>query len=222
VQAIVAVPEVVLLDRESDPDHNRSVLTFVGPQNAVAAAAFRAVEKAVAVIDLTQHTGAHPRIGAADVLPFIPIEGVTLEDCVRLAERVGQELWSKLHLPVYLYEAAARRPERIRLENIRKGQFEALMAEMGAVTARDPDIGGPGCHPTAGAIAVGARKLLIAYNINLNTPDLSVAKRIARAIRFSSGGFRYVKAMGVLLGSRFDQSHRLRTDSDAPGLRGGA
>ena len=201
-QAILTVPEVALLDRQSDPDHNRSVLTFVGPPDAVATAAFRAVEKAVALIDLAQHTGAHPRIGAADVLPFIPIEGVTLEECVRLAERVGREIWDKLHLPVYLYEAAARRPERIHLENIRKGQFEALVAEMGTAAGRDPDIGDPICHPTAGAIAVGARKFLIAYNINLNTPDLSIAKRIARTIRFSSGGFRYVKAMGVLLRSR--------------------
>jgi glutamate formiminotransferase len=202
VQAILAVPEVVLLDRESDPDHNRSVLTFVGPPDAAAVAAFRAVEKAVELIDLRQHTGAHPRIGAADVLPFIPIEGVTLEECVRLAERVGHELWTKLHLPVYLYEAAARRPERTNLENIRKGQFEALVREMGSVAARDPDIGDAVCHPTAGAVVTGARKFLIAYNVNLNTPDLAIAQRIARAIRFSTGGFRYVKSMGVMLGSR--------------------
>lgn len=202
VQAILAVPEVALLDRESDADHNRSVLTFVGPPNAVAEAAFRSVEKAVALIDLTKHTGAHPRLGAADVVPFIPIEGVTLEECVRLAERVGQELWTKLKLPVYLYEAAARRPERANLENIRKGQFEALVQEMGTVAARDPDIGDPVPHPTAGAVVTGARKFLIAYNVNLNTPDLSVAKRIAKTIRFSNGGFRYVKSMGVMLGSR--------------------
>ena len=196
------MPDVVLLDRESDPDHNRSVLTFVGPPNAVLDAAFRAVEKAVALIDLRQHTGAHPRIGAADVLPFIPIEGVTLEECVRLAERLGEELWTKLRLPVYLYEAAARRPERTNLENIRKGQFEALVEEMGKVAARDPDIGDPVCHSTAGAIVTGARKFLIAYNVNLNTPDLSIAKRIAKTIRFSSGGFRFVKSMGVMLASR--------------------
>jgi len=202
VQAILSVPDVVLLDRESDPDHNRSVLTFVGTPNAVEAAAFRAVEKAVALIDLTTHTGAHPRIGAADVLPFIPIEGVTLEECVLMAERLGEKLWAKLRLPVYLYEAAARRPERTNLENIRKGQFEALVQEMGKVTARDPDIGDPVCHPTAGAIVVGARKFLIAYNVNLNTPDLSIAKRIAKTIRFSSGGFRFVKSMGVMLASR--------------------
>src|SRR5258707_11543228 len=155
VQAILAVPEVVLLDRESDADHNRSVLTFVGPPAAVADAAFRAVEKAVELIDLSQHSGAHPRIGACDVLPFIPIEGVTVEECVQLAERVGQEIWTRLRVPVYLYEAAARRPERTTLENIRKGQFESLVQEMGTVTARDPDIGEPVWHATAGAIVTG-------------------------------------------------------------------
>jgi glutamate formiminotransferase len=193
---------VVLLDREADADHNRSVLTFVGPPAAVADAAFRAVEKAVATIDLTKHQGAHPRIGAADVVPFIPIEGVTVEECVKLAERLGAELWSRLKLPVYLYEAAARRPERTNLENIRRGQFEALLQEMGTVAARDPDIGDPVCHPTAGAIVTGARKFLIAYNVNLNTPDVNIAKRIAKTIRFSNGGFRYVKSMGVMLTSR--------------------
>jgi glutamate formiminotransferase / formiminotetrahydrofolate cyclodeaminase len=201
-QEILAVPEVVLLDRESDPDHNRSVLTFAGPPDAVAAAAFRAVAKAVELIDLTVHTGAHPRIGACDVLPFIPIEGVTVEECVRLAERVGAEIWTRLKVPVYLYEAAARRPERTNLENIRRGQFEALVQEMGTVAARDPDIGDAVCHPSAGAIVTGARKFLIAYNVNLNTPDLSIAKKIAKTIRFSSGGFRFVKAMGVMLASR--------------------
>ena len=202
VQAILTVPEVVLLDREADADHNRSVLTFVGPPAAVADAAFRAVEKAVATIDLTTQAGAHPRIGAADVVPFIPIEGVTLEECVQLSERLGAEIWTKLKVPVYLYEAAARRPERTNLENIRRGQFEALLQEMGTVPARDPDIGEPVCHPTAGAVVTGARKFLIAYNINLNTPDVAIAKRIAKTIRFSSGGFRYVKSMGVMLASR--------------------
>lgn len=201
-QAILSVPDVVLLDRESDADHNRSVLTFVGPPEAVAAAAFRAVEKAAAIIDLTKHEGAHPRIGAADVVPFIPIEGVTVEECVRLSERVGREIWEKLRVPVYLYEAAARRPERTNLENIRRGQFEALLQEMGTVPERDPDIGEPVCHPTAGAVVTGARKFLIAYNVNLGTPDVSIAKKIAKTIRFSSGGFRFVKSMGVMLGSR--------------------
>jgi glutamate formiminotransferase len=202
VQTIVSVPEVVLLDRESDADHNRSVLTFVGPPAAVADAAFRAVEKAASLIDLTRHQGAHPRIGAADVVPFIPIEGVTLEDCVQLAERVGSEIWNKLKIPVYFYEAAARRPERVNLENIRRGQFEALLEEMGTVPERRPDVGEPVCHPTAGATVVGARKFLIAYNINLGTADAGIAKKIARTIRFSSGGFRYVKSMGVSLASR--------------------
>src|ERR1035441_5722520 len=146
VQAVLAVPEVVLLDREADADHNRSVLTFAGTPAAVAEAAFRAVEQAVALIDLTKHQGAHPRIGAADVVPFIPIEGVTLEDCVQIAERLGAEIWNKLRVPVYLYEAAARRAERTNLENIRRGQFEALVQEMGTVPARDPDIGDAVCR----------------------------------------------------------------------------
>jgi glutamate formiminotransferase/formiminotetrahydrofolate cyclodeaminase len=202
VQSILSVPDVVLLDRESDADHNRSVLTFVGPPAAVADAAVRSVEKAVSLIDLTKQQGAHPRIGAADVIPFIPIEGVTIEECVRLAERVGNEIWTRLRVPVYYYEAAARRPERTNLENIRRGQFEALVKEMGTVPERAPDCGDPVCHPTAGATVVGARKFLIAYNVNLGTPDVGIAKKIAKNIRFSNGGFRYVKSMGVDLGSR--------------------
>jgi glutamate formiminotransferase len=202
VQAIVSVPEVVLLDRGSDADHNRSVLTFVGPPAAVADAAFRAVEKAASLIDLTRHEGVHPRIGAADVVPFIPIQGVTLEDCVKLAERVGHEIWNKLKIPVYFYEAAARRPGRVNLENIRRGQFEALLEEMGTAPERHPDVGEAVCHPTAGAIVVGARKFLIAYNINLGTADVRIAKKIAKTIRFSSGGLRCVKAIGVALASR--------------------
>jgi glutamate formiminotransferase len=202
VESILAVPEVVLLDRESDADHNRSVLTFVGPPAAVADAALRCVEKAVSLIDLRTHTGAHPRIGAADVVPFIPIEGVTIEECVRLAERVGQQIWERLRVPVYFYEAAAKRPERTNLENIRRGQFEALVKEMGVVPERAPDCGEAVCHPSAGAVVVGARKFLIAYNVNLGTPDLSIAKKIAKTIRFSTGGFRFVKSMGVMLASR--------------------
>src|SRR4051794_14302272 len=202
VQSILAVPDVALLDREQDADHNRSVLTFVGPPAAVADAAIRAVEKAVALIDLTQHQGAHPRIGAADVVPFIPVEGVTIEECVRLAERVANEIWTRLKVPVYLYEAAAKRPDRANLENIRRGQFEALVQEMGKVEARAPDCGDPICHPTAGATVVGARKFLIAYNVNLGTPDVSIAKKIAKTIRYSSGGFRFVKSMGLMLESR--------------------
>jgi glutamate formiminotransferase len=201
-RSVAAVPEVALLDRESDADHNRSVLTFVGPPDAVAEAALRAVETAAALIDLTRHQGAHPRIGATDVVPFIPIEGVTLADCVSLAERVGHQIWNRLRIPVYFYEAAAKRPERVNLENIRRGQFEALLAEMPALLERRPDVGEAACHPTAGAVVVGARKFLIAYNINLGTADVAIAKRIAKTIRFSSGGFPCVKAMGVPLASR--------------------
>jgi glutamate formiminotransferase/formiminotetrahydrofolate cyclodeaminase len=202
VEAVLSVPDVVLLDRESDADHNRCVLTFVGPPAAVGDAAFRGVEKAVELIDLTKHQGAHPRIGAADVVPFIPIEGVTLEECVHLAERVAGEIWSKLRVPVYLYESAAKQPDRVNLENIRRGQFEALVKEMGVAPERAPDVGDAVCHPTAGATVVGARKFLIAYNVNLGTPDVAIAKKIAKTIRFSSGGFRFVKSMGVMLGTR--------------------
>jgi glutamate formiminotransferase len=136
------------------------------------------------------------------VVPFIPIEGVTLEDCVKLAERVASEIWNRISIPVYFYEAAARRPERVNLENIRRGQFEALLKEMGTVPERHPDVGDPVCHPTAGATVVGARKFLIAYNINLGTADVGIAKKIAKTLRFSSGGFRHVKSMGVALASR--------------------
>jgi glutamate formiminotransferase len=202
VQSIVSDPEVVLLDREQDADHNRCVLTFVGPPANVADAAFRAVEKAVSLIDLTKHQGAHPRIGAADVVPFIPIEGVTIEECDRLAERVAEQIRTSLKVTVYLYESAAKRPERTNLENIRRGQFEALVREMGVNAERAPDCGDAVCHPTAGATVVGARKFLIAYNVNLGTPDVSIAKKIAKTIRHSSGGFRYVKSMGLMLESR--------------------
>jgi glutamate formiminotransferase/formiminotetrahydrofolate cyclodeaminase len=201
-EAVRSVPAVVFLDQELDADHNRSVLTFAGPPEAVSEAALRAVGKAVELIDLNFHAGVHPRIGAADVVPFVPVEGVTLEECARLAERVGEEIWRRFEVPVYFYEAAARRPDRVNLENIRRGQFEGLREEVLTDPERAPDVGEPRLHPTAGAIVVGARKFLIAYNINLNTPDVEVAKAIARAIRFSSGGFRYVKAMGVPLSSR--------------------
>jgi glutamate formiminotransferase len=151
---------------------------------------------------LNHHKGVHPRIGAADVVPFVPVSGVTLADCVGIAEQVGAELWRRFRLPVYLYEAAARRPDRVRLENIRRGNFEGLREAVRTDPARRPDFGESALHPTAGATVVGARQFLIAYNINLNTPDVAIAKRIARKIRFSSGGFPCVKAMGVLLASR--------------------
>ena len=206
VDAIVAamreVPGVFLLDRESDEDHNRSVVTLAGEPEAIAEAALRGVGKAAELIDLTRHTGAHPRMGATDVVPFIPIEGVTIEDCVALAKKVGREIWERYRIPVYFYEGAAQKPERSNLENIRKGQFEGLREEVLRNPDRAPDVGEPRLHPTAGAIAVGARKFLIAYNINLNTPDLEIAKRIGKNIRFSNGGLRYVKAMGVNLRAR--------------------
>jgi glutamate formiminotransferase / formiminotetrahydrofolate cyclodeaminase len=160
------------------------------------------VGKAAELIDLTRHTGAHPRLGAADVVPFIPLEGFSIEDCVALARRVGREIWERYRVPVYFYEAAATRPERTNLESIRKGQFEGVREEVMRNPDRAPDVGEPRLHPTAGAVVVGARKFLIAYNINLDTPDKSIADKIARAIRFSSGGLRYVKAMGVDLKAR--------------------
>src|SRR5262249_43026696 len=165
-------------------------------------AALRGVGKALELIDLTKHTGAHPRMGATDVVPFIPIEGVTLDDCVALAKQTGQEIWKRFHIPVYFYEAAAQRPERTNLEAIRKGQFEGLLEEVPKNPSRAPDVGEPRLHPTAGATVVGARKFLIAYNINLNTPDIAIANKIARAIRFSSGGLRFAKAIGVELKAR--------------------
>lgn len=202
IEAMRSVAGVYVLDRESDADHNRSVITLAGEPEAVAEAALRGVGRALELIDLTRHTGAHPRIGATDVVPFIPIEGVTLDDCVALARKVGQAIWDRYRIPVYFYEAAARRPENVNLENIRKGQFEGLREEVLKNPDRAPDIGEPRLHPTAGATVVGARKFLIAYNINLSTPDVEIAKKIAKAIRFSSGGLRYVKAMGVDLRAR--------------------
>lgn len=206
VDAIIAeirgVAGVVVLAHESDADHNRSVVTLVGEPEAVAEAAVRGVGKAAELIDLTQQIGVHPRIGAADVVPFIPIKGVTLDECVALAKHAGREIWTRYRVPVYLYEAAAQRPERTNLENIRRGQFEGLREEVLRNPDRAPDIGEARLHPTAGATVVGARKLLVAYNILLSTADVHIAKRIAKAVRFSSGGLRYVKAMGVFLKAR--------------------
>jgi glutamate formiminotransferase len=202
VEAIIAamkIDGVYLLDKEMDADHNRCVITLVGSRDAIAEAAIRGVGKAAESIDLTRHEGAHPRIGAADVVPFIPIEGVTLEDCVALARHVGAEVWKRFRVPVYLYEAAATRPERQNLENIRRGQFEGLRADVVTNPDRRPDFGEAALHPTAGATVVGARKPLIAYNVYLNTSDVEIAKKIGKAVRFSSGGLRFVKGMGVLV-----------------------
>ena len=202
VDAIVAAMKmdgVYLLDREMDADHNRCVITLVGDREAIQEAAIRGVGKAAELIDLTKHRGAHPRMGAADVVPFIPIEGVTIEDCVAMARHVGAEIWKRHQIPVYLYEAAATSPERLNLENIRRGQFEGIREEIGTNPARKPDFGEARVHPTAGATAVGARKALIAYNVFLNTPDVDMAKKVAKAVRFSSGGLRYVKGAGFLV-----------------------
>lgn len=198
VEAMI-IPGVYLLDREMDSDHNRCVITLVGEREAIEEAAIRGVGKAAELIDLTHHEGAHPRMGAADVVPFIPIEGVTLEDCVAMARNVGAEIAKRFHIPVYLYEAAATTPERQNLENIRRGQFEGIRDEIATHATRKPDFGESRVHPTAGATVVGARKPLIAYNIFLNTTDVGIARKIAKAVRFSSGGLHFVKAAGFLV-----------------------
>jgi glutamate formiminotransferase/formiminotetrahydrofolate cyclodeaminase len=190
---------VYLLDREMDADHNRCVITLVGERDPIQEAAIRGVGKAAELIDLTVHQGAHPRMGAADVVPFIPIEGVTIEDCVAMARHVGAEIWKRYKIPVYLYEAAAVTPERTNLENIRRGQFEGIRAEIATNPARKPDFGEARVHPTAGATVVGARKFLIAYNVFLNTPDVDIAKKVAKAVRASNGGMRFVKGAGFLV-----------------------
>jgi len=216
VDAIVEamkIPGVYLLDREMDADHNRCVITLVGERDAIQEAAIRGVGKAAELIDLTTHQGAHPRMGAADVVPFIPIEGVTLEDCVAMARHVGAEIAKRFGIPVYLYEAAATRPERQNLENIRRGQFEGIRDEIATRPERVPDFGEPRVHPTAGATVVGARKFLIAYNVFLNTPDVEIAKKIAKAVRFSSGGMRFVKGAGFLVRGMAQVSMNL-TDFD--------
>ncbi|HTT32914.1 MAG TPA: glutamate formimidoyltransferase [Methylomirabilota bacterium] len=202
VAAMSSVAGVYVLDREMDADHNRCVITLAGEPDAVAEAALLGTGKALELIDLTKHTGAHPRVGATDVVPFIPIDGVTIEDCVALAKRVGNEIWTRYRIPVFFYEAAATRPDRVNLENVRRGQFEGLREELKKNHDRQPDVGEPKVHPTAGVTAVGARKFLVAYNVNLNTSDVGIANKIAKAIRFSSGGLRYVKSMGVELKAR--------------------
>jgi glutamate formiminotransferase len=202
VEAISGVPGAAVLGQTSDTDHNRSVITFAGEPNAVAEAAFRGIECAAARIDLNRHEGIHPRIGAADVVPLVPLSGVTMDDCVLLAGQLAERVWHELHVPVYLYEAAARRPDRANLANLRRGRFEGLREEVRFNAARLPDFGEAALHPTAGACVIGARKLLIAFNINLTSADVKIARSIARSIRFSSGGLPAVKALGLYLESR--------------------
>jgi glutamate formiminotransferase/formiminotetrahydrofolate cyclodeaminase len=196
MNSITSVEGVTLLDRHSDLDHNRTVLTFVGPPEAVEEAAFRSIAKAAELINLDHHTGAHPRIGATDVVPFVPISGLTMQDSIQIARHLGKRVGEELNIPVYLYEEAASRPERTNLENLRRGQYETLKREMGKNPDRDPDFG-PNKIGTAGATVIGARQPLIAYNIYLTTDDISIAKKIAKTIRFSSGGLRFVKALGM-------------------------
>lgn len=200
--AIDSVAGVGILHRTMDSDHHRAVITFVGDRGGVAEAALRAMGKASELIDLNRHSGVHPRMGAADVVPFVPVRNVDLQDCALIARAVGQEAYRRFGIPVYLYGAAALHPERARLENVRRGQFEGLRSELAGPTQRRPDFGGPGLHPTAGATAVGARKFLIAYNVNLATSDIRPARHIARKIRASSGGLPHVKAIGVNLKTR--------------------
>ena len=202
LSAIASVAGVGILHRTMDSDHHRTVITFVGDREGVAEGALRGIGKAAELIDLNRHSGVHPRIGATDVVPFVPVRSVTLQDCALIAQTVGKEAYRRFGVPVYLYGVAARQPARARLENVRRGQFEGLRSELAASTARRPDFGGSQLHPTAGATAVGARKFLIAYNLNLATSDVRPANRIARKIRSSSGGLPHVKAIGVSLKTR--------------------
>ncbi|MEJ2006844.1 MAG: glutamate formimidoyltransferase [Acidobacteriota bacterium] len=199
VEALLAGPDVYLLDTQMDADHNRTVVTFVGTRESVGAAALRGIGRAAELIDLNAHRGVHPRMGATDVVPFVPIKGVNLNDCVEIARRAAEETWRRFRIPTYLYEEAARKARRKNLEFVRRGQFERLREEVRRNPERRPDFGEADLHPTAGATAIGARNFLIAYNISLKTSDLSLAKAIARKIRASDGGFPAVKAIGVEL-----------------------
>jgi glutamate formiminotransferase/formiminotetrahydrofolate cyclodeaminase len=196
LDAIAAVPGVTLLDREMDPDHNRSVLTFAGEPEPVLEAAFRAIATAAQLIDLNHHQGQHPRMGATDVVPFVPVEGVTLDDCAELARRLGARVGEELAIPVFLYEAAATSPARTSLADVRRGEFEGLRERIGRDPAQRPDFGPDRIHPTAGATAIGARRFLVAFNANLDTADVRVAKAVAAAIREQNGGLRNVRALG--------------------------
>ncbi|NOH12201.1 MAG: glutamate formimidoyltransferase [Chloroflexi bacterium] len=195
VSAITTVKGVTLLDHSSDPDHNRTVVTFVGGPDAIEKAAFEGISKAAELIDMDEHEGEHPRLGATDVVPFVPISGVSMEDCVAMAQRLGERVGKELSIPVYLYEEAATRPERQNLAKVRKGQYEALKEELGSRPERAPDYG-PSTVGKAGGTVIGARAPLVAYNVFLNTKDVSIAKEIAKAVRHSSGGLAYVKGAG--------------------------
>jgi glutamate formiminotransferase len=202
IVAAMAVDEVRLLDWSMDSDHNRSVVTIAGPPGAVLESAVRGVAQAARTIDLTRQTGVHPRIGAADVIPFVPVMGASLDQCALLARQCGAEIWRRAGVPVYFYEAAAARPDRANLEDVRRGQFEQLREAAVKEPMRRPDVGGPGLHPTAGASAVGARKFLVAYNIYFDSPEVSLVRALAKELRPSGGGMKGVKALGVLAHGR--------------------
>ena len=218
-RTVAEVSEVAVLDLHRDPDHNRSVLTFAGAPDAVSEAAFRVVARAAQLIDLRLHSGEHPRIGAADVLPFVPVAGVTIADCVGLAHATGKRIAGELGIPVYFYERAALRPERVPLENVRGRGIEELRQQIGSEPSRAPDVGPSRVHETAGAIAVGARPFLIAFNVNLRTSDISVARKIAHAVRARDGGLPSLKALGIDLKSRgLVQVSMNLTDFETTGL----
>jgi glutamate formiminotransferase/glutamate formiminotransferase/formiminotetrahydrofolate cyclodeaminase len=201
-QIVESVETACVLDTHIDPDHNRSVITFVAAPEMIVEASFRAVALATKLIDMRQHQGVHPRLGATDVLPFVPISGVSMEDCVRLAHQAGERIAHELSIPVFFYERAALKPERVNLEDVRRGALELLREQIAVEPGRAPDAGPLLVHETAGAIAVGARPFLIAFNVNLNTRDVTVASNIARTVRARHGGLPFVKALGFELSTR--------------------
>lgn len=215
VQAIAEGGKVWILDVESDEDHNRSVVTFVGEPEAVEEAAFRGIKKAAELIDMDQHRGQHPRIGATDVVPFVPLKGVTMEECVAMARRLGERVGSELGIPVYLYGEAATRPERQDLSYIRRGEYEGLKEAIATDPDRAPDFG-PKALGKAGATVIGARPPLIAFNVYLGTDDVRIAREIAKAVRHSSGGLRYVKALGLLVKGKAQVSMNLTDYRQTP------
>ena len=215
VAAIAGVPEIALLNQSSDNDHNRSVITFAGPPAAVEEAAFLGIRKAAELIDLDRHTGSHPRLGATDVVPFVPLAGVEMTECVAMARRLGERVGRELEIPVYLYEEAATRPERVNLEDVRRGQYEALKTEITNNPERRPDFGPTRLGP-AGATIIGARQPLVAFNVYLTTDDIAIAKAIAKSVRASSGGFRFVKALGMLVDGHAQVSMNLTNFHQTP------
>ncbi len=218
IDAITAIPGVHVLDQHSDLDHNRTVVTYVGTPAAVEEAAFQAITMAGKLINLDEHRGEHPRLGATDVVPFVPLRDMTMQECVEMARRLGKRVADSLDIPVYLYEDAATTPSRQNLENIRRGEYEAIKAEIGTIPERKPDFG-PSRMGTAGAVVIGARAPLVAYNIYLTTDDLSIAQKIAKAMRHSSGGFRFVKALGLIVEGRAQVSMNLTNFHQTPIFR---